>query len=174
MIEKWAKPRCFKGLHIDCLPVEYISKKNVGMTSVIMESWLMNGTKNCNAHEKILLAIDNCTAHTNITSLRKSNRISASKTTSVRQPLDTGIIKNLKFSLSFLEKIEENLLASSSSAKEVSASINLIQAVIFVAESWGGGGIKETTIQNWFTPCGFKQTSVDTLKKKPLMQMILC
>jgi hypothetical protein len=52
-----------------------------------------------------------------------------------------------------LEAIEENLLTSST-AKEVSARIDLLQAVQFITNSWGRVSTK--TIQNCFAKCGFK------------------
>jgi hypothetical protein len=41
VIGKSAKPRCFKGLKMDSLPVEYYANKNAWMTSKIFKKWLM-------------------------------------------------------------------------------------------------------------------------------------
>jgi hypothetical protein len=55
--------------------------------------------------------------------------------------MDTGIIKNLKTLYCtklvhyILEATEENLLAPSSTAKEVSARTDLLQAVQLIADS---------------------------------------
>jgi hypothetical protein len=56
--------------------------------------------------------------------------------------MDMGIIKNLKtlyraeLVIYILEAIQENLLTLSSAAKEVSARIDVLQAVEFIADSW--------------------------------------
>jgi hypothetical protein len=53
-----------------------------------------------------------------------------------------------------LDAIEENLLTSFSTAKEVSSKVNLFQAVQFVADTWREIGSK--SIQNCFSDCGLK------------------
>ena len=72
--------------------------------------------------------------------------------------MDMGIIKNLKILLKLvnyiIEKIEEKLVTSSSTSKEISAKINILQAVQFVADSWRATSTK--TIKNCFGACGFK------------------
>jgi hypothetical protein len=56
--------------------------------------------------------------------------------------MDMGIIKNIKTLYLaklvnyILEAIQENLLTSSSTAKEVSAWIDLVQALQFIADNW--------------------------------------
>jgi hypothetical protein len=63
-------------------------------------------------------------------------------TTSLIQPMDMGIIQNLMTLYHanlvnyILKTIQENLLTPSSIAKEVSARIDLPQAVQFIADSW--------------------------------------
>jgi hypothetical protein len=52
-----------------------------------------------------------------------------------------------------LETTEENLLTSST-AKEVSARTDLLQAVQFITDSWGRVSTK--IVQNCFAKCGFK------------------
>jgi hypothetical protein len=58
-----------------------------------------------------------------------------------------------------LEAVEENLLTSSSTAKEVSARTDLLQAVQFIADSWQRVSTK--TIQNCFPNCGFKHSDLE-------------
>jgi hypothetical protein len=41
VIGESAKPRCFKGLNMDSLPVKYYANKNAWMTSEIFKKWLM-------------------------------------------------------------------------------------------------------------------------------------
>jgi hypothetical protein len=82
--------------------------------------------------------------------------------------MDKGIILNLKtlhrtklvnYSL---EKIKKNLLTSSSTV-DISATIDLLQAAQFIADSWQRVSTK--TIQNCFVCCGFKQSDLEMLNK---------
>jgi hypothetical protein len=63
-------------------------------------------------------------------------------TTSLVQAIDMGSVKNVKMLYCrnmvnhILDAIEENLLTSFSTVKEVSSKVNLLQAVQFVANSW--------------------------------------
>jgi hypothetical protein len=64
VIGKGAKPRCFKGLKMDSLPVEYYANKNVWMTSEIFKKWLMKWDVELQRKSrKVLLILDNCAAH---------------------------------------------------------------------------------------------------------------
>jgi len=67
VIGKAAKPRCFRNLDIQKLPIEGRSNKKAWMTSQIMEEWLtsFNGRiKMQNRH--VLLFLDNTTCHPHI------------------------------------------------------------------------------------------------------------
>jgi hypothetical protein len=84
-------------------------------------------------------------------------------TISLVQAMVMGIIKNLKMFRGklvnhILDAIEENLLTSFSTAKEVSSKVNLLQVVQFVADSWREIGSK--TIQNCFSHCGLKHSGL--------------
>jgi hypothetical protein len=58
-----------------------------------------------------------------------------------------------------LDAIEENLLTSFSTAKEVSSKVNLLQAVQFFTNSWREIGSK--TNQNCFSHCGLKHSGLE-------------
>jgi hypothetical protein len=83
--------------------------------------------------------------------------------------MDMGIIQNLetlchaKLVNYILEAFQEYVLASSSPAKEVSARIDILQAVQFIADSWRR--INTKTIQNCFDHCGFKHSYLEMLNK---------
>jgi hypothetical protein len=85
------------------------------------------------------------------------------------QPMDIGIIKNLK-TLCYselvnyiFEAIEENLLTSSSRAKVVSARTDLLQAVEFIDDSWQR--VSTETVQNCFAYCDFKHSDLEMADK---------
>jgi hypothetical protein len=64
VIGKSAKPRCFKGLNMDSLQVEYCANKNAWMTSEIFKKWLMRWNVELQQQSrKVLLILDNCAAH---------------------------------------------------------------------------------------------------------------
>jgi hypothetical protein len=62
-----------------------------------------------------------------------------------------------------LEANEENILTSTSAAKEVSAGTDLSQAVQFTAESWRRVSTK--SIRDCFAHCGFKHSDFEMPKK---------
>jgi hypothetical protein len=85
-------------------------------------------------------------------------------TTSLVHAMDMVIIKNLKMYRGklvnhILDAMEEDLLTSFSTAKEVSSKVNLVQAVQFVADSWREIGSK--TNQNCFSHCGLKRSGLE-------------
>ncbi|XP_050549077.1 tigger transposable element-derived protein 6-like [Daktulosphaira vitifoliae] len=114
------------------------------MTSTIFSNWLCEWDKELQAKSKfILLLIDNCAAHLKNVELKNITlEFLPPNTTSFDQPLDMGIIKNLKVKYRIklvnfiLEKIEEKLFDSSATANQISGKINILQAIQFVFESW--------------------------------------
>ena len=69
MIGKSAKPKCFKSVR--SLPVQYKSNKKPWMTSKLFENWLVTLDKILySSNRKILLFIDNCTAHSKTPKLK--------------------------------------------------------------------------------------------------------
>ena len=65
VIGKSAKPRCFKGLNVESLPVQYLSNSNAWMTAAIFNRWIEKWNDELQiSNRKILLLVDNCTAHT--------------------------------------------------------------------------------------------------------------
>ena len=117
-------------------------------------------TKLTKVNRKILLLVDNCTAHPHVSTLKNIQlKFLPPNTTSLIQPMDQGIIKNLKTLYRkelvhvTLAYIEENILNPSSTAIDVSSKISILQAVSFVAKSWRA--VKEATIINCFSKAGF-------------------
>ena len=167
VIGKSVKPRCFKGLRIDSLPVQYHANKNAWMTSVLFEKWLTDWDRELKPKSSnILLILDNCAAHPNLDCLTNIQlQFLPPNTTALAQPMDMGIIKNLKSMYRgklvrhILAEIEDNMLTSSATAQEISSAVNLLQAVQFIADSWRAASPK--TIQNSFCHCGFEQPELE-------------
>ncbi|XP_035209659.1 uncharacterized protein LOC118184117, partial [Stegodyphus dumicola] len=93
-----------------------------------------------------------------------------------------GVIKNFKTLYRgklvnyVLESIDENLLTTSTTAREISSKISLLQAIQFAADSWRA--IKATTIQNCFTNCGFKRLEISknlsNEENEDMLQVPIC
>ena len=96
IIGKSLKPRYFKDS--PKLPVIYRANKKAWMVGKIFEEWVRMLDKRMTLLQRnIALIIDNCAAHPNVDKL-KSIKIYflPPNTTSVIQPMDMGIINNLK------------------------------------------------------------------------------
>ncbi len=64
VIGKSAKPRCFSGVNMKNLPVEYKSNKKSWMTNQIFREWLLNlNTKFERKKRRIILFMDNFSGH---------------------------------------------------------------------------------------------------------------
>lgn len=96
VIGKSKKPRCFK--NINKLPVKYMENKKAWIMGGIFETevrkWDNELARN---HHKIILLLDNCTAHPRLEGLSAIKlRFIPANTTSVLQPMDQGVIRSLK------------------------------------------------------------------------------
>ena len=60
VVGKSKSPRCFRGIS---LPVAYNNSKNAWMTSAIFQTWLIDLNKRMKKGRRILLIVDNCSAH---------------------------------------------------------------------------------------------------------------
>ena len=139
VIGKSKIPRCFKGIDMDTLPVLYCANSNAWMTSVIFLQWVKDwDIALIRENRKILPLIDNCPTHPKIKSLKNIRlEFLPANTTSLIQPLDQGIIKNVK---TFYRKelvqmiisiIDKNLMNSSVTAIDISSKISLLDRVGF-------------------------------------------
>ena len=99
IIGKSQKPRWFKG--IEKLPVSYAANKNAWMTSALFCEWLLAWEIELQRkNKKILLLIDNCSAHKHDVIKDKLQALKVvflpHNTTSILQPLDQGVIRSFK------------------------------------------------------------------------------
>lgn len=96
IIGKYQKPRCFK--NVNNLPTDYTSNHKAWMTSDAFCNWLKSLDKEMKKkNKKILMFIDNCTAHGEIPNLKNIKiKYLPPNTTSKLQPLDQGIIQSFK------------------------------------------------------------------------------
>ena len=166
IIGKSKSPRCFKGINMTNFPVTYRANKNAWMTKTMFEEWLIEwdmilGSKN----RKILLIVDNCSAHPKECSLRNIRlEFLPPNTTSLIQPMDMGVIQNVKtlyrkeLVKTTLDYIEQDLLSVTATAIDVSSKISILDAVGFISKSWRA--VKSTTIANCFHKAGFSNNTL--------------
>ena len=90
-------PRCFKSGHMTSLRVTYESNNKAWMTGELFAAWMRrvdNRMRRKNQH--ILVFLANCGAHRQVELENVKVVFLPSNTTSKLQPMDAGIIQNLK------------------------------------------------------------------------------
>jgi hypothetical protein len=110
VIGKAAKPQYFRNTDIRKLPVEWRSDKKAWMTSRIMMEWLTAFSGRMKMQNQyILLFLDNATCHPHIELPNVRLAWFPPNTTSVSQPKDQGIIRNVKVRYRNLAKITSQI-----------------------------------------------------------------
>lgn len=118
------------------------------MTSEIFENWLIALDKHfLKKRRTILMFLDNCSAHKipNLTNIKVI--FFPPNMTSHVQPMDMGIIKNLKHF--YRKRVVVNLLAAANSEKK----IDLLVASRMLKAAWEE--VTQLTIRNCFAKAGF-------------------
>lgn len=156
MIGKSAKPRCFK--NIKSFPMTYKSNKKAWITTDLFNEWLLCVNKQMKSQSrKILMFVDNCSAHTKPPPGLDcvEVRFLPANTTSKLQPLDQGIIQNfkvfyrseiVKLTLDHLERGEQPI-------------ISILTALTQGSKAWKN--ITSSTIANCFRKAGFVKEDDD-------------
>ncbi len=158
VIWRSAKPRCFKGVNVHQLPVQYFNQKKAWMTGEIMDAVLTKLNRQLSSkHRSIALLLDNAGCHPASLKEKYSNIkivFLPPNTTSKLQPLDLGIIQNFKihyrkllmrFVLSKIDKTD-------STASEIAKSVDVLKAIRWAAEAWDC--VKKETVVNCFRKSG--------------------
>lgn len=171
MIGKAKSPRCFKG--VKTLPVKYDANANAWMTAHIFNQWLTAWDQNLeSAQRKIVLLVDNCTAHkVNSTLLNIKLIFLPANTTSVIQPCDQGIINSLKahyrraIKQRIIGHMDENLSGTITS-NELAKKTSLLDAMHLLLDAWHS--VTQTTIKNCFIKGGFCPLEEDIVAEEDL------
>lgn len=153
VIGKAAKPRCFKGVRT--LPVDYASNRKTWMTSDIFRDWIRKlDRKFASSNCKVLFLVDQCSAHMDVPALSAIHlAYLPANMTSVLQPMDQGIIKNVN--VLYRKHLIERMILCMDKSSQYEAS--LISAIHMLARAWGC--VKNETIANCFRACGFVANS---------------
>lgn len=147
-IGKSKRPHCFRG--VLNLPVKYEANAKAWMNSELFEQWCrqLNATMKAR-NRKIALILDNFCGHPLIELSNIKMFFLPPNTTSLTQPMDAGIIKNLKhFYHWFLVKTRLACIDSGTEFK-----INLLQALEWAKQAWVL--VKPETIQHCYAHVGF-------------------
>ncbi|KAL4148353.1 hypothetical protein QTP88_002617 [Uroleucon formosanum] len=146
-----------------CYKREALEGSKKALDREIFTSWLKDWDKELGKQSrKIVLIVDNAGPHPKLIDLKiiALEFLPPNITTSLVQPLDMGIIKNLKTHYRgllvtyILKAIEDNLVTPSTCAIDISSKINSLQAIQFVADRWRK--VSSVTIQHCFAHCGFR------------------
>ena len=130
LIGKAKRPRCFRGLQTDLLPVEYQGQQNAWMSTEIFHKWFHDSfvptvrrkLSSLGLEQKAVLVLDNCPAHPNAEDLvSEDGKIIAHylppNVTSLIQPMDQGVLEALK--RQYKKKILRRLLIGEENGESV-------------------------------------------------------
>ena len=101
VIGKFAKPRCFKNVHLGNLPITYNSNGKAWMITTVFQEWIRDFDRKVGQRhggQRVLLLLDNCSSHKlNGLDLQHVDvHFLPPNTTSKIQPMDAGIIMSFK------------------------------------------------------------------------------
>lgn len=155
MIGKSANPRCFK--NVKSKPVEYVNSPRAWMTGPLFENWLLKMNKKFKKEKRhVIIFIDNCTAHNTIPLMENVKVIFfPANMTSVIQPMDQGIIKNLKHF--YRRLLVENILTGDYDALKI--KLDILQASRMCKQAWDQ--VTPETVKNCFKKAGFVKKEDD-------------
>jgi len=175
------KPRCFKNLDVESLPVTWKSNRKSWMTNVIFTEWAKDINRQMRKKSrKIMIFVDNATSHNH--NLKLTNvefRFLPPNTTAKLQPLDLGIIR--AFKARYRKHMIKHLLTqidTCESASELCKNVNVLKAIHWTVRSWNE--TKTSTIESCFRDAGFPLDASlsseveDTDDDIPLNELVQC
>ena len=149
VIGKHKNPRCFK--NIKSLPVHYEANLKSWMTAQIFENYIRKlDAKFAKENRRVLFILDNCSAHPNLPNLLAIKlQFLPPNTTAVSQPMEQGIIQNLKV------KYRKFLLESRLHSIDFQTTFNIsvLDSIFMINRAWSS--VTSETISNCFRKAGF-------------------
>ena len=150
VIGKAKRPRCFKGVNMELLPVHYSGQKNAWMDSNLFREWFHNhfvpfvreSLLALGQECKAVLVLDNCSAHPDESELVSDDgkiiaKFLPANVTSLIQPMDQGVIETFK--RSYKKKLLRGAIIADDQGDSIIdfiKSINMSKVIQFVSESW--------------------------------------
>lgn len=149
VIGKSKNPRCFKG--VKSLPVWYEANSKAWITQNLFEQYLRKLDRRYEQqNRKVLMFVDNCGAHGHIDNLKAITvEFLPPNTTSVLQPMDQGVIKNLK--VHYRSRLLNRMLLCVDSNKNY--VVDVLTAISMLSDAWKS--VTHETIHNCFRQAGF-------------------
>lgn len=158
VIGKSAKPRSLKNITKEALPVHYTNQKSAWMNREIFKQWFLEhfvpetrkALRKKNLPCKAILFLDNAPSHPDDDELR-CGEIRAiffpANVTSLIQPMDQGVLENLK--KKYRRRLLQHLVQSDDeSVADVLRNVSLRDVVYWIADSWEE--VQPTTvIKSW-------------------------
>ncbi|XP_054259576.1 tigger transposable element-derived protein 6-like [Macrosteles quadrilineatus] len=166
VIGKSKNPRCFKNL--TDLPTDYMANPKAWMNCEAFTKWLQSVNKEMKKKKKkILMFVDNCTAHGDIPKLSNIKiEFLPPNTTSKLQPLDQGIIQSFK--VNYRKEVVQQFLRDMES--RIPTNINILDAMWMTTKAWSK--VTETTISNCFRKSGFAVPTSEDNTAQPFTQAV--
>lgn len=147
-------------MNVSALGVTWKANKKAWVTSALFEEWLKKLDDDMRRHNRqILLFLDKAPCHPDLTDALTNIvlKFFPPNTTSCLQPLDHGIIKNVK--VGYHKRLLQHVLShvdGCEAASDVARSVNVLNVVTWVAQAWGE--TKPEVIRNCFKHAGFAST----------------
>ena len=148
VIGKSAKPRCFA--RAKTLPCQYQANKRAWFTQAIFTQWLQQLDRRFQCQKRsVLMIVDNCPAHNSVSGLKATTLVFLPpNTTSRTQPMDQGVIRNLK------HHYRQLVLRRLTQCSDISDfKLNVLDSLHYLHQSWEK--VTPSTISNCFRHCGF-------------------
>lgn len=172
IVGKAKSPRGFPS-NMSKLPVNYKHSENAWMTSTIFTDFLQSWDKSLRLQGRsIVLLVDNCSAHPNVTGLVCIKlEFLPPNTTATLQPMDQGIIRNFKCHYrAALNNIIMSELDSDEQKKasDILPTITVLRAIYLMYDAWSL--VTPQTIQNCYRNAGFiTNSSSDDMPPSPVI-----
>ena len=165
VIGKFLKPRCFN--KAGELPVDYRANSSAWMTTDIFTAFLLNWNKKLAlVKRKILLFLDNCSAHPNLNLSNITICFFPPNTTSVLQPLDQGVINSFK--VIYKRHLMSTLIHQIELGCSGCSLPNVLEAMYLIKNAWDQ--VKVETAVNCFKKSFFLhcETTREEILTSPL------
>ncbi|XP_053404457.1 tigger transposable element-derived protein 4-like [Mercenaria mercenaria] len=155
IIGKSAKPRCFK--NVKTLQTQYTNNKKAWMTGQIFEDWLRKIDREMKRRgRRITMVVDNAPCHPKLENLSNIELIFLPpNTTSKTQPMDQGVIQNLK--VHYRKRVVLRQLSAIDNDHDFTLSV--LDALRLLQQLWEC--VTPTTITNCYRHAGFMLQIID-------------
>ena len=163
-------PRSLRGLNIQALGGIWTSNKKSWMTSLIMKDWLLAFYAHIGRQRSVLLIMDNFPAHIGGVELAPpptNIRVQwlPSNSTSIYQPLDQGILQNMK--VYYKRRWLHYMIEQYEMQLDPLSTITLNDAVHWILSAWKHE-VTNTTIYNCFRKSTVIQPQLPNLPSDPI------